>query len=257
MKEAAEKVYVVSLVRDSGMYDRCIRSNPCCEGCTFCPSDNSRNLLTVPQCYNSFLDSLPDEEDAWVVFCHEDWMPLQPLRARVLSLDKTRLWGPAGVYLKEGEKCDRSILRGRVLMSRRDGSQLLDLKGVSLRGRVDTFDCMCLAVHTSLVRRLSLRFDPALRFDMYVEDFCAAALSGGALSYALPIKSRHFSYGTRSDNFFAALEYVRAKYELKTPKRLGGTAVYEDSFGGRDAQRPPVKASHGSVFTRILRFFGL
>ena len=41
--------------------------------------------------------------------------------------------------------------------------------------KVQTFDCQCLIIHSSLINRYKLRFDENLTFDLYVEDFCANA----------------------------------------------------------------------------------
>ena len=77
---------------------------------------------------------------------------------------------------------------------------------------MDTFDCQCLIVHSSLVERFSLRFDENFTFDLYVEDFCISAFENhGVISRILPMDCRHWSYGSVSDRFMRLKEYLSSK----------------------------------------------
>lgn len=166
-------VKVVSVVRDYEMYARCLSGNPCCRELTQVPLDNRTKNLPVPVLYNRFLDTCT--EDCWIVFCHEDWQPVCDLRPVLEPLDKDCLYGPIGIYLETCDRADFLYIRGFVAQFRKDGRHHKTIHGVLADGPVDTFDCQCLMVHSSLVRRYGLRFDERLAFDLYVEDFCAAA----------------------------------------------------------------------------------
>ena len=171
-------VYIVSPVRDWAMYGRCLKDNPHTRYCHLIPLDNREKNRPIPVLYNEVLEVLP--EHAWCVFCHEDWMPLEDLYPRLEGLDRNALYGPVGAFLEQRPRAAFLHIRGGVLQCEKDGSRERLFRGAAREGRVDCFDCQCLIVHASLVRRLGLRFDPRLAFDLYAEDFCAAAhVAGG------------------------------------------------------------------------------
>ena len=90
--------YVVSVVRDQVMYDMCVGSNPCFDSFERIAFDNNKQNLTIPQRYNSFIDSLPDSYDGWIVFCHEDCKCEEDLSLILPGLDKDKIYGPIGVF---------------------------------------------------------------------------------------------------------------------------------------------------------------
>ena len=231
-----EKAYLVTVMRDPAMYRRCIAENPCCEGLTRVPIDNRQENLGIPERYNRFLETL-DERDGWVIFCHEDWMPLEPLLPRLAELDKRCLYGPVGARMEECLHADFIHITGRIEQCRKDGSRLRTVRGTWPDVSTDTFDCQCIIVHASLVRWCRLRFDPQLPFDLYAEDFCAAARwKYGVPSRILPLRCRHYSGGTVGERFWKGLDYLREKYR-DCPIRFPTPVDRRNSFGG-DQQKP-------------------
>ncbi len=229
------KAYLVSVFRDEEMYRRCIAENPCCEGFTLVPLDNRQENLGIPVRYNGFLDSL--EGEGWVVFCHEDWMPLEPLLPRLEGLDPNCLYGPVGARMEVCPHADFIHLSGTIEQCRKDGSRLKRVRGTWKDAEADTFDCQCVIVHSSLLARYGLRFDPELSFDLYAEDFCAGAWwKHGIPSRILPLRCRHYSGGVLTPRFFRGLDYLREKYR-SCPKRFPTPVGRRNSFGG-DLQRP-------------------
>ncbi len=226
----SQKVSVVSVVRDFDMYGRCVSGNPFLEGCELVPVDNRSENLPVTKRYNDYLDSVHD--DRWIVFCHEDWEVREPLLPVLEKLDRGFLYGPIGVFVEERRRSDVMIMRGGVEQSAKDGRRQVVIRGKDPSGRVDTFDCQCLIVHSSLVRMHHLRFDPHLCFDMYVEDFCVAAFeNAGIQSIAVELKCHHHSRGSLSASFRDSLEYVRRKY-ASSRKRYATIVGHLNTFGG-------------------------
>lgn len=82
-------IHIVSVVRDFAMYERCLRRNPNAAGCELAPIDNRERNDGIGVCYNRFLDSRPADEDAWYVFCHEDFEPKAPLHPVLQNLGRT------------------------------------------------------------------------------------------------------------------------------------------------------------------------
>jgi len=224
-----EKAYIVSVVRDDTMYRRCIGENPCCDGLEKVVMDNRSENLGIPQRYNQFIDSLA--EDGWVVFCHEDWMPLEPLLPRLEPLDRNCLWGPVGAKMECCPNADFIHISGCIQQCRKNGRGLHWNRGTWKGDETDTFDCQCVIVHSRLLREEVLRFDEKLPFDLYAEDFCASAWLKGFPSRIVPLVCRHYSGGCVTPRFFQGLDYLRDKYR-DCPKRFPSPVGRRNSFGG-------------------------
>ena len=208
-------VVIVTVVRDWAMYDNFVLTNKWCEGLTFSPSDNSIENLPIPVRYNSFLESYDYSHDAWLVFCHEDFEFLENPCEVVKRLDKDALYGPIG-HLRVGLfGFGAQRVRGEISITKKGNSLAWKIgRRLSRPARVETFDCCCLIVHSSLVKRHGLRFDEILEFDMYVEDFCATAYEMyNVPSYAVQMEACHHSDATASGRLWRHLPYLAGKYK--------------------------------------------
>ena len=222
-------VRLISVVRDFQMYKHCILDNPWCAGMEKTTLDNRRENRFITVLYNEVLEHCADDE--WLVFCHEDWHPDCDLRPILAPLDRNRLYGPIGVYVEEGRLADFIHIMGHVRHCRKDGKAARTVNGIKEEGRVDSFDCQCVIVHSSLVRRCGLRFDEQLSFDMYVEDFCVSAYERfGIESHTLDIPCTHYSKGSLNERFYRSLAYVQGKY-AGSGKRYGTIVGKKNTFG--------------------------
>ena len=222
------EVSVVTVFRDPGMYAQCIRDNAFLAGCRLVPVDNRQENRPIPDCYNAFLDGDPA---GWLVFCHEDWEVQEPLLPRLQRLDPGMIYGPIGVWLEERPFRDHLLIRGGVRQCDKNGDHPTLVRGLEPEGRVDTLDCQCLIVHSSLVRTHHLRFDPRLLFDMYIEDFCVAAYErAGIQSRAIALDCLHRSAGRIARPFRQALRTVRRKY-AGARKRYATIVGHHNTFG--------------------------
>lgn len=229
-------VIVVSVVRDMSMYERCLRGNPFLAGAELCPIDNREKNESIPACYNRFIKSRPGGEEAWYVFCHEDFEMRERLVSLVESLDKMSLWGPIGAVTRvRWFLYHKWLLLGQVEESKKDGSCARYIgEPVACGTTVETFDCQCLVVHSSLVQASKLAFDENLTFDLYVEDFCMAAAKKGIASRVCPMDAHHWSMGSLGARYLTQEAYINNKYPLDcftgTASRILGGAP---SFGRR------------------------
>ena len=209
-----DKVAVFSVVRDWAMYERCLKGNPFLDGVELCPVDNRERNEAIPVCCNRFLESRMADEQAWYVFCHEDFEPKEHIGPLLEGLDKESLWGPIGVKtcVRWGFYHQWRLL-GQVEECAKDGSGVHMIgESASFGTPVETFDCQCLIVHSSLVRKHLLCFDEHLTFDLYVEEFCMAAAKKGIVSRILPMAARHWSGGNVQPRYVEQEAYVNAKY---------------------------------------------
>lgn len=227
--------FLVSVARDFNMYDKCVGTNPNLDGFRKIVFHNDVQNLSITERYNWFIDKFLPGEDCWVVFCHEDWRADEDLAAVLRGLDPWKIYGPIGVFLQHRHYRDVYYHVGRIRMCRKDGSDLICLGQNSMaRGRVDTLDCQCVIAHSSLIRGYGLRFDENLRYDMYVEDFCASAHEKyGLITEVCPIRCTHFSYGVLGESFYNSLAYIRDKFKNS---RKGYLSVVGDKswFGHRN-----------------------
>lgn len=242
-----EKVILVSVVRDQDMYNRCIVDNPYVADCRKVMLDNTVENIPITTHYNNFIkDVIAESDDAWVVFCHEDWEATQSVVDCLDGRDHGCLYGNIGSYVKEFSKVDAMMNMGYVLHQSKAGGKPSAVRGKKVEGRADTFDCQCVIAHTSLLRDYNLSFDENLKFDMYVEDFCIAAFENhGIKSRTISLAAVHHSKGTLSDAFYAALEYVRAKYAHS--KKRYSTIVGRKNVIGGDPDKPYYKWKHSPV----------
>jgi hypothetical protein len=81
---------------------------------------------------------------------------------------------------------------------------------------VDTVDCCCMIIHSSLVARYNLRFDQALDWHLYVEDFCLGAkYHHDILTKSVQLQSIHYSSGNVNFDFLDKLTYLKKKYKTE------------------------------------------
>lgn len=231
------EVIVASVVRNRAMYERCVACNPFFDGCSLVVLDNSVENLSVTRRYNDFLNSDACAGDCWIVLCHEDWEPLQNVRDRIRDLDRNCLYGTIGSYVEELPRVDVIMNMGYVKQTAKDSEKQIEIVGKEIEARVDTFDCQCIIMHSSLVGRYGLRFDEKLSFDMYVEEFCIRAYEQyGIESRTIMLDACHHSSGKLSKSFFTSLDYVRAKYSV-TKKRYSTIVGHNNIIGGTKGKR--------------------
>lgn len=224
---ADSDIVIVTVVRDWMMYDRCLRLNRHCAGTVLVPLDNSKDNLAIPVRYNCFLESYNFSHEAWFVFCHEDFEFLEDLSGILAGLDRNVLYGPIGHVRVGMFGFGVQSVRGEIRQTDKRGADLAEPRiGRRLKRpmKVDTFDCCCFMVHSSLIKRFGLRFDDRLEFDLYVEDFCAAAnLRFHIPSYAVQMEVCHHSDMAPTERLWRHLPYLKEKY----PNRFfTGTLTY-------------------------------
>lgn len=231
---------VISVVRDCSMYEACIASNPCCADCELRSLDNRTANEWITILYNRVLDGLTESDTRWLVFCHEDFKPLVSLLPLLEQADENKIYGTIGGVMVPRRRwllggVWPGEVRGEIVQSEKDGSGARTY-GVRmpLDTLVETVDCQCLIVHTSLVRKFGLRFDENLSFDLYTEDFCLGAyLNYGIQTAILPLKCQHFSHGNIQPRFFEQKAYLDRKYP--TAESFG--SVGYTIGGGRTVMR--------------------
>jgi hypothetical protein len=216
------------------MYEQCIKANPFLSDVEKVIFDNRSNNIGISERYNSFLDSYNYTNNAWFVFCHEDFQLLSSLADSLIEADQATIYGPTGTKTRRWCKwlfCGyyQSAMLGRIRQSRKDGTCLAEFGQEVPQGTiVELLDCQCLVVHSSLVAKYKLRFDNQFEFHCYAEDFCATAIEEyGIQSAILPLQCQHWSPGNISSGYAEAahsfnMKHPRAAYSAPVSLVLGG-----------------------------------
>lgn len=226
------KIIVISVVRNFDMYNKCIADNPYLNGCELVAIDNRTRNDGLSQLYNQFLASRAAGEDAWYVFCHEDFEMNEPLSPLLQTADKFVIHGPCGARRKCIFPISYWEVAGRITETWKDFSHPHPVGKKRKAGLLlDTLDCMCLVVHATVCQ--NLRFDEKLTFDLYVEDFCASALVKENIpTRLLNMKCTHHSTRTElPQQYYESNSYLNTKYRTTC---FAGTCSY---FGGNKFAR--------------------
>lgn len=222
------KVFIISVCNNLSVYNRAIATNPHLKNCFITKYDNSQENLSIPARYNHFIEHQLNGKDGWLIFCHQDFEFLCPPEEILHNLDKSCVYGPIGVALKthkywkilfypynrrpsirQGKECKECYL-GEIY----EGMEHPHTVGhkISKPEPVDTIDCCCLIIHSSLLRSSGLRFDETFDFHLYTEDFCLAARHKNIPVKAVQCACCHYSSGTINQKFWDKYTLLQEKY---------------------------------------------
>lgn len=151
-------------------------------------------------------------DDAWFIFCHQDFIFKEDILSRLKELDINTIYGPIGV--RPGD----NRFFGRIIQT--DNSP----KGTPLAKPtlVQTLDEMCIVAHSSAFKE-SLTFDEKFKFHFYGADLCMNAYVTGfdvcALQLNCQHKSRTLGGDKTSESYLEALSLFREKWIKFLPIR--------------------------------------
>lgn len=225
-----ESISIVSVITNSAQYKQLFTENRFLSKTTLYPYDNSQQNLSIPTRYNHFIEHIMPQ-NSWIVFCHQDFEFLQDPHEVLDKLDKNCIYGPIGVaqykrrflvsYLRHGWKPTirlRQTIYPKYLGQIIQGSSSKDFKigqKITYPKTVDTIDCCCLIVHSSLIRAKNLRFDEQFNFHLYSEDFSLSASEKHIKTKVIQIKCKHYSEGKINELFWQKYRQLLAKYPTK------------------------------------------
>lgn len=234
------KPLIISVVRDREMYDKCITQNSFCNSCDKLMLDNRTENLRIPTRYNQALTPSTLSTPRWLVFCHEDFQPLEDVYALVENLNQEVIYGPIGAKLLPRKRwllggLWTMTMVGQIIESNKDGSSKSPTGVAASSGTiVDTLDCSCLIVHSSLFKKHGLSFDENLSFDLYVEDFCTyASFVHNIPAQVVKFNCHHYSKGV----FLPRLLEQKAYLDKKYPKTEKATLCTYSIGGGQTTLR--------------------
>jgi hypothetical protein len=176
----------------------------------------------LPERYNEFIDRNLDS-DAWLVFIHDDVELLEPLNLD--NLPKDIIYGLCGAKKING----KGEIVGQILARDPRINNGQDVTLGTNAGRyeiVPTFDPLCIIINSELANekfsfdlgwRVAIAiFDENLGYHLHSEEMSINAKKNyGVQSAVVQTKCRHYSWGTKTPEYYAALEYIKRKHGLK------------------------------------------
>jgi 2-polyprenyl-3-methyl-5-hydroxy-6-metoxy-1,4-benzoquinol methylase len=210
--------YLITAIENPALHRRCILDNP-----ALVDEELQRLSLariqneSVTELYNSFLESLPDDADGWLIFCSDNLEFTEAPLPRILNscFSKEALYGVFGArlvknmrwqyfceYLGALKPAANTVGTSHLTLYYTLGADFSDNTKVDVLGR------QCLILHSDLARQYKLRFDPAFSADFYVEDLCLTArleqqLISRMLAIDCRVHSRASSPATLHDRLFS------------------------------------------------------
>lgn len=225
-----EMIQVVTVVNNREQYASYISGNPFYQGFDLVVCDNTRENIPIPVHYNTFIEQrmLPE---AWIIFCHQDFSIRENVVPKLENLPRDCVYGPIGVEIVKARSLNLRIKRWRLSLKNNtrmctrllgeylqgfDGDEgKAERRGVRVKRlcEVETLDACCLIVHSSLIRKLGLRFDPLFVFSLFVEDLSIQLKHRhGIKTKVLQLDCFHLSTGGFSSVYYESLLKLMEKY---------------------------------------------
>ena len=220
LSECSEQITFISVVKDYNLYKKYVLQNKfiiSLKNSNLISYDNRDENIPIPKRYNDFIKSYDYSTPSWFIFCHSDWEIIDDINKKIPNLDKSVIYGIAGVRLiKKGTKIG-PLLLGEYYEQSRDGKKF---KVVSeLTGKdteVDSIDCQVIMCHSSLINKYKLKFDENLSWDLYAEDFSISAYTKFKIkTKVISLKGIHHSdagFKNLPLSYANALTYLNKKY---------------------------------------------
>ena len=221
-------ITIVTAVTNKKQYQHFVFKNRYLQNCMLRFYDNSQENLPIPTRYNHFIEN-ELSENTWTIFCHQDFEFLQNPEEILKDLDPNYVYGPIGVETQIHSSLHLIFHSWRIKPSFHKKKEYLSVfqgqihqyggKKPFLLGRylsrpanVDTLDCCCVIVHSSLLKKHNLRFDSTFDFHLYAEDFCLSAHLKGIKSRAVQIQCAHHSLGNMNKHFWNKYQDLLRKF---------------------------------------------
>lgn len=223
------EIDIVTVSNNKEQYSKYFENNTIANKYKLINFDNTSENLSLPIRFNKYLDSFQDRGQ-WVVFCHQDFELREDLECKLKDLDKNCIYGPIGAFhekhftfflklhkfqikkLKIGF-VKRSISMGEIQEVGVNHSKKVGRR-ITQPTIVETLDCCCFIVHSSILKSTQYRFDTKLNWHLYSEDFSLTLKKQFNIpTKAFQLECTHYSSGRKDASFYESLEYIKNKYK--------------------------------------------
>lgn len=221
---------VICVWNNQEIFEKVVKNNENLKNFVIVDFDNTEKNEPVTKCYNSFIEkSIDKDSDFWCLFVHQDFGFMENIDNILNKLDKKFIYGAigtkvfSGIFIgrkgkerKIGLKRYISITVGKILQGNNDFNfHEYGLK-MPFPVNVESVDCCCIMIHSSLIKKYDLDFDENLSFHMYAEDLCYGAKKFHKIkSKVVQLKCYHLGTGSLNDDYDKSLQYLKEKYNVK------------------------------------------
>jgi len=227
---AGQRLQLVCVSHLPDVFERHVGSNSHVNRYLIVLYDNSIENVGLAERYNHFIEQQMGE--GWIIFMHHDFCFDEDPLLRIQRLPMNSIYGVTGLCLEKGQryaylglsrKHGLTLQAGHYYGTRHLGriKCRVEIAEAQTCGTpvedttlVDTVDCCCLIVHSSLIRKYQLRFDPLLAWHFYSEDFSLnAQRSYGIETRVVQMDCGHYGYGRPDEDFYRSQRYLVKKYQ--------------------------------------------
>jgi len=227
----AQQHKIVCVVNDYSIFDKVVKNNENLINFDITDYDNTKENLAVTKRYNSFIEESiePSVGDFWVLFVHQDFGITDNIDSIVEKLDKNCIWGAIGIKIyrgvfigkkgieqKIGLKQHRILTLGSISQGNNDFNFAPYGKEIPSTADVDSVDCCCMMMHSSLIKKYNLRFDENLNFHMYAEELCYRTKKEYKIKIkVVQLKCFHLGKGNLNEEYQKSVAYLKNKFKIK------------------------------------------
>lgn len=226
-------VKVICAFNNQEIFDKVVKNNENIKSAELFAYDNTIDNISITKRYNDFINSELSNNDKnfWCVFIHQDFGILEDIETVVAKLDKKNIYGAVGVKIFKGLfwgkrhsvekqvsfgfKNELKLTYGRILQGNNDFNFKPHGRKLYFQATVDTVDCSCIIVHSSLIRKYNLRFDENLSFHMYAEELCYSAKKNHKIkTKVIQMNCYHLGKGTFDEEYQKSAQYLKDKFKI-------------------------------------------
>lgn len=223
-KDTVSNPKIVCVVNNYNIFNKVVKNNENLKNCEIVDYDNTTENIAITKRYNDFIKNyVKADSDFWVAFIHQDFGFQEDLGSFLKKMDKKHIYGAVGATLykglflgKEGFKTSIALILGKILQGHNDFNFTKRGHKVIFPMTVDTVDCCCIMIHSSLINKYDLRFDENLSFHMYAEELCYRAKKDYKIkTKVIQTNCYHLGVGNLNEEFQKSAQYLKEKFKIK------------------------------------------
>jgi len=227
----AQQHKIVCVVNDYVIFDKVVKTNEKLSNFDIIDYDNTTENIAITKRYNNFIDEIVGQrqDDFWMLFIHQDFGITDDIESIVEKLNKNCIWGAIGIKIyrgifigkkgieqKIGLKQHRILTLGSISQGNNDFNFAPYGKEISSTAEVDSIDCCCIMIHSSLIKKYNLHFDENLTFHMYAEELCYRTKKEYKIkTKVVQLKCFHLGKGNLNEEYQNSVAYLKNKFKIK------------------------------------------
>lgn len=229
---------VICVFNNSEIFEKVIKTNKNLKTCEIFGYDNINENIAITKRYNNFIKEhiganafgvgTSKEQDFWCFFIHQDFGLTENIENITKKLNPACIYGTIGAKICRGIFFGRKgnshfgfksrfkLILGNILQGENDFNLKPYGQKIPFQVIVDSIDCCCIIMHSSLIKKNNLFFDENLNFHMYAEELCYRAKKDYKIkTKVIQIKCYHLGKGVLNEEFQKSLKYLEEKFKVK------------------------------------------